>query len=64
VSLPLTLRDGVPVRGGAGLAALFAPGGIAGEAGLSGVLSVMTTSLAMSGTCAAGLAVEVGVVDC
>jgi len=62
LSLPFTLREGVPSRGGAGLETV-APGRIAGDSGLPGVLSLITTSLGMSAMCAVGLAVEVGVGD-
>jgi len=47
-SPPLAIRNGVLVRGGCGLGALFAVGMIAGEAGLSGLLSIIVTSFICS----------------
>ena len=79
LSLPFTLREGVPVRC-AGLETV-APWRIAGDcglislhsrkdscgmltAGLSGPLSDITTSLGMSAICAIELTVEIAVEDC
>jgi len=60
---PLIFRTGVPILAGIGLGALVLVKGTAGEAGLAGVLSLITISPILSG-CAAGLGAAVDVEDC